>query len=99
MLLRMNMDLMTIDNMMLSGTAVAPPPANKPNTFTNGANYSPSADNIQPPSNTPESTTADNMPAIAKNEPINKPKEDFHQTLRKTVNAGSPQKNQNNKTY
>ena len=97
MLLRMNMDLMTIDNMMLSGTAVVPPPANKPNTFTNGANYSPSADNIQPPSNTPESTTADNMPAIAKNEPINKPKEDFHQTLRKTVNAGSPQKNQNNK--
>jgi flagellar hook-length control protein FliK len=93
----MNMSLMTIDNMMFAAAAVAPPPANKPNAFTNGTNFSPSADNIQPYSNTPESTTADNIPAIVQNEPINKPREDFNQTLHKTVNADSPQKNQNNK--
>jgi flagellar hook-length control protein FliK len=94
--MRMNMDLMTIDNMMFAA-AVAPPPANKANTFTNDTNFSPSADNIQPYSNTPESTTADNIHAIAQNEPINKPRQDFNQTLRKTVNADSPQKNLNNK--
>ncbi len=93
----MNMDLITIDNMMFASAAVAPPPANNPNTFTNGTNFSPSADNIQPPSNAPESTRADNIPAIAQNEPINKPREDFNQTLRKTVKADSPQQNQNNK--
>lgn len=88
---------MTIDNMMFASAAVAPPPAEKPNTFTNGTNFSPSADYIQPYSNTPESTTADNIPAIAQNEPTNKPKQNFNQTLRKTVNADSPQQNQNNK--
>jgi len=93
----MNTNLMTIDNMMFAGTAVAPPPAIKPNTFTSGTNFSPSADNIQPSSNTPESTTADNIPAIAQNKPINKPKEDFNQTLHTTVKADSPQQNQNNK--
>jgi len=93
----MNMDLMTINDMMFAAAAVAPPPANKPNTFTNGTNFSPSADNIQSYSNTPEPITTDNIPAIAKNEPINKPRENFNQTLRKTVNAESPQQNQNNK--
>ncbi|MBC8470095.1 MAG: flagellar hook-length control protein FliK [Planctomycetes bacterium] len=93
----MNMDLMTIDNMMFAAAAVAPPPANKPNTFTNGTNFSPPIDNIQPYSNTPESTTADNIPAVTQNKPINKPRESFNQTLRKTVNVDSPQKNQNNK--
>ncbi|MBW7990830.1 MAG: hypothetical protein FVQ84_12555 [Planctomycetes bacterium] len=95
----MNMDLMTIDNMMFASAAVAPPPANKPNTFTNGTNFSPSSDNIQPYSNAPESTTTDtdNRPAIAQNKSINKPREDFNQTLRKTVKADSPQQNPNNK--
>jgi flagellar hook-length control protein FliK len=93
----MNTNLMTIDNMMFAGTAVAPPHAIKPNTFTYGTNFSPSADNIQPSSNTTESTTADNIPTIAQNKPINKHKEDFHQKLRTTVKADSPQQNQNNK--
>ena len=93
----MNTNLMTIDNTMFAGTAVAPPPATKPNTFTNGTKFSPAADNIQPYSNTPESTTADNMPAIAQKEPINKSRQDFNQTLRTTVKAESPQQNQNNK--
>jgi len=93
----MNMDLMTINNMMFAPAAVAPPPANKLNTFTNGTNFSPSADNIQPYSNTPESTTSDNIPAIAQNEPINKTNQDFKQKLRTTIRAESPQQNQNNK--
>ncbi len=93
----MNMDLMTINNMLFDASAVARPPANKLNTFTNGTNFSPSEDNIQPYSNTSESTTADNIPAIVQNEPTNKPKQDFNQTLRTTVKAESPQQNQNNK--
>jgi len=93
----MNMDLMTINNTMFTGTAVAPPPAAKPNTFTNDTNFSSSADNIQPYYNTHESTMADNMPAIDQNKPINEPREDFNQTLRKTVKADSPDQNQNNK--
>ncbi|MDT8302850.1 MAG: hypothetical protein RQ760_15315, partial [Sedimentisphaerales bacterium] len=90
----MNMDLMTINNTMFAGTAVAPPPAAN---FTNNTIFPQSADNTQPYSNTPESTTADNMQVIGQNKPINKPKEDFNQTLRKTVKADSPQQNQNNK--
>ncbi len=93
----MNMNLTTIDNTMFAAAAVAPPPAAKPNTFTNSTTFSSSTDNIQPSSNTPESTTADNIPAVVQNEPINKPREDFIQTLRKTVKAESPQQNQNNK--
>jgi flagellar hook-length control protein FliK len=93
----MNTNLMTIDNTMFAGTAVAPPPVTKPNTFTNGIKFSPAADNIQPSSNTPESTTADNIPAITQNKPINKSRQDFNQTLRTTVKAESPQQNQNNK--
>ena len=88
---------MTINNTMFAGTAVAPPPVAKPNTFTNGTNFSPSADNIQPYSNTPQPITADNIQPIAHDTPINKPKENFDQTLRKTVKADSPQQNQNNK--
>ena len=93
----MNTNLMTINNMMFTGTAVAPPPATKLNTFANGTNSSPSADNIQPSSKIPESTTTDNMPAIAQNKPTKKTEEDFNQTLRTTVKADSPQQNQNNK--
>ncbi|MCP4613811.1 MAG: hypothetical protein GY845_34410 [Planctomycetes bacterium] len=93
----MNMDLMTTNSMMFAGTAVAPPPAATPNTFSNSTNFSPSADNIQPYSNTFESTTADNIPPIAHDKPINEPKENFDQTLRKTLKADSPQQNQNNK--
>jgi flagellar hook-length control protein FliK len=90
----MNMDLITINNTMFAGTAVAPPPAAN---FTNNTNFSQSAVNTQPYSNTPESTSADNMGAIDQNKPINKPKEDFNQTLRKTVKTDSPQQNQNYK--
>jgi flagellar hook-length control protein FliK len=93
----MNMDMMTINNTMFAETAVASPPAAKPNAFTNGTNFSPSADNIQPYPNTPQPTTADNIQPIAHDKPINKPKENFDQTLRKTVKADSPKQNQNNK--
>ncbi len=93
----MNMDLMTINNMMYAAAAVAPPPANKLNTFTNDTNFSPPADNIQPYSNTAESTTSHNIHAITQNEPTNKTKQDFNQTLRTTVKAESSQQNQNNK--
>ena len=89
--------MMTINNTMFAGTAVASPPAAKPNAFINGTNFSPSADNIQSYSNTTESTTADNIQPIAHDKTINKPKENFDQTLRKTVKADSPQQNQNNK--
>ncbi len=76
----MNTNLQTIDNMLFAGTAVAAPPVPKPNTFANARQFSPTIDHT----NAPESTTADNMPAIARNESVNKPTQDFRQTLRKS---------------
>ena len=79
----MNTNLLTIDNMLFAGAAVAAPPASKPNTFTNATQFSRAADDTPPPSNTPESTTTDNIPTIAQKEPINKSTQDFSHTLHK----------------
>jgi len=88
----MNTNLLTIDNMLFAGTAVAAPPAPKPNTFTNATRLSPAADDTPPPPNTPESTTTDNTPFITRNEPVNKPTQDFRHTLRETVMSKTTQK-------
>ncbi len=92
----MNTNLLTIDNMLFTGTAVAAPPASKPNTFANATHFSPGADDTPPPSNTPESTTTDNTPPIAEKEPINKSTQDFSHTLRKTATTEAPQQDQDN---
>jgi len=92
----MNTNLLTIDNMLFTGTAVAAPPASKPNTFTNATHFSPGADDTPPPSNTPESTTTYNTPPIAEIEPINKSTQDFSHTLRKTAATEAPQQDQDN---
>jgi flagellar hook-length control protein FliK len=86
----MDTNSLTIDNMLFTGTAVAAPPASKPNTFTNATQFSRMADDTPPPSNTPESTTTDNIPTITQNEPANKPMEDFRHTLRKTAKIEAP---------
>jgi flagellar hook-length control protein FliK len=77
--------------MLFTGAAVAAPPASKPNTFANATQFSRAADDTPPPSNTPESTTTDNIPTITQNEPVNKPMEDFRHTLRKTAKIEAPQ--------
>jgi len=77
--------------MLFTGTAVAAPPAPKPNTFTNATQFSRVADDTPPPSNIPESTTTYNIPTITQNEPVNKPLEDFRHTLRKTAKIEAPQ--------
>lgn len=82
--------------MFFTGTAVAAPPAPKPNTFTNATQFSRMADDTPPPPNTPESTTTDNIPTITQNEPVNKPMEDFRHTLRKTAVTETPQQDQDN---
>ncbi len=92
----MNTNLLTIDNMFFTGTAVAAPPASKPNTFTNATQFSRMADDTPPPSNTPESTTTYNMPFIARNEPVNKPTQDFRYASRKTATTETPQQDQVN---
>ena len=92
----MNTNLLTIDNMLCTGTAVAAPPASKPNTFSNATQFSPAPDDTPPPSNTPESTTTDNTPPVTHNEPINKPTQDFSHTLRKTAVTEAPQQDQDN---
>jgi len=92
----MNTNLLTIDNMLFAGTAVAAPPAPKPNTFTNATRFSPSADDTPPPPNTPEPSTTDNAPFIAQNEPINKPAQDFRHTLRETAATEAPPQDQDN---
>ncbi len=85
------MNLLTIDNMLFTGAAVAAPLASKPNTLTNATQFSLAADDTPPPSNTPESTTTDNIHSITQNEPVNKPMEDFRHTLRKTAKIEAPQ--------
>jgi len=92
----MNTNLLTLDNMLFTGAAVAAPPAPRPNTFTNATQFSHVADDTPPPSNTSESTTTDNTPPITHNEPINKPKQDFSHTLRKTAATEAPQQDQDN---
>ncbi len=90
----MNTNLLTIDNMLFAGPAVAAPPAPRPNTFTNATRLSPAADDTPPPPNTPESTTTDNTPTIAQKEPVNKPPQEFRHTLRETVMSKTTQKAQ-----
>ena len=92
----MNTNLLTIDNMLFTGTVIAAPPAPRPNTFTNATQFSPASYDTPPPPNTPESTTTDNTPSIAHNEPVNKPMEDFRHTLRKTAVTEAPQQDQDN---
>ena len=89
-------NLLTIDNILFTGTAVAAPPASKPNTFANATQFSHVADDTPPPPNTPESTTTDNTPPITHNEPINKPTQDFSHTLRKTAATEAPQQDEDN---
>ncbi len=85
-----------MDNMMFAGTALATPPATKPIPFANAKQFSPAADNTHPYSNAPESPTADNISTIAHNEHIYKNKQDFNQTLRKTVKTESARQEQKN---
>ena len=92
----MNTNLLTIDNMWFTGTAIAAPPAPRPNTFTNATQFSPASYDTPPPPNTPESTTTYNTPPITHNEPINKPTQDFSHTLRKTAVTEAPQQDQDN---
>lgn len=89
----MNTNLLTIDNMLFAGTAVAAPPVSKPNTINKATQFSPPTDDIPPLPSTPESTTTDNMPPITHNEPVNKP-QDFSHTLRKTATTEAPQQDQ-----
>jgi len=84
-------NLLTIDNMLFAGTAIAAPPVSKPNTFTNATQFSPAADDTPPPSNTPESTKTDNTSPIAQNEFTNKFTQDFSHTFRKTAVTEAPQ--------
>jgi len=89
-------NLLTIDNTLFTVTAVAAPPASKPNTLTNATQFSSVADDTAPPSHIPGLTTTDNTPSIAQNEPINKPKQGFSHTLRKTAATEATQQDQDN---
>jgi len=89
-------NLLTIDNTLFTVTAVAAPPASKSNTLTNATQFSSVADDTPPPSHIPGLTTTDNTPSIAQNEPINKPKQDFSHTLRKTAATEATQQDQDN---
>ncbi len=88
--------MLTIDNMLFTGTAVAAPPASKPNTFANATQFSRVADDTPPHPNTPKSTTTDNTPSIARKESINKSTQDFSHTLRKTAVTEAHQQDQDN---
>jgi flagellar hook-length control protein FliK len=80
--------------MLFAGTAVAAPPAPRPNAIKKATQFSPATDDTPQPPNSPESTTTDNTPAITQNETLNKPTQDFRQTLRETVTSKTTQKAQ-----
>ena len=88
----MNTDLSTIDNMLFAGTAVAAPPAPKPNTFTNATRLSPAADDTPPIPNTLEPTTTYNTHAVTQNEPP----QDFRHALHKAATDKPPEQSQDN---
>ncbi len=83
--------------MFFTGTAVATPPASKPNAFANATQFSRTADDTPSHSNTPESITSDNIHTITQNESVNKPMEDFRHKLRKTAVTEAPQQEQGTK--
>jgi len=87
---------MTIDNMLFTGTAIAAPPAPRPNEIKKAAQFPSAADDTQPSANTPESITTDNIYTNAHNESINQPPQDFSHTLRKTATTEPPQQDQDN---
>jgi flagellar hook-length control protein FliK len=92
----MNTNLLTIDNMLFAGTAVAAPPAPRPNAIKKATQFSPATDDTLPPPNTPELATTDNIHHITHNEPVNKPTEDFRHTLRKKETTEASQQDQDN---
>ncbi|MHC4310389.1 MAG: flagellar hook-length control protein FliK [Planctomycetota bacterium] len=93
----MNTTSLTIDNMLsVEVSTLSAPPATKPVPSVNATPYYQAPDNSYPSSNTSESITTDNISIITQKESIQKPKQDFIQTLRKTVKTESPQQNQKN---
>ena len=90
----MNTNLLAIDNMLFAGSAVTAPPASRPDAIKKAPHFSPSADDTPSPPNTLEPKTTDNTPFITRNEPVNKPTQDFRHTLRETVMSKTTQKAQ-----
>ncbi len=86
-----------IDNMFVA-TASAVPSPSRPNAVKKAAQFYPTPDDNPPCVNTPETTKTDNTPTSAENEPVNKPPQDFSQTLRKTATAETPPKVDDNTT-
>ena len=88
---------LTIDNMFAATAGAAPAPP-KPNAIKKAAQFSPTPDDNPPPVNIPETTKTDNTPTNAEDELVNKPPQDFSQTLRKTVRTETPPKADGNTT-
>jgi flagellar hook-length control protein FliK len=91
----MDTNLLTIDNMLFTGaTSLKIPSITKPTLSANTTRVSQAPDNTLPHTNTPETITADNISSNPRKEIISKPRDDFNQTLRKTVKAELSQKDQ-----
>ena len=88
---------LTIDNMFVATASAAPVPS-RPNAVKKAAQFSPTPDDNPPFVNIPETTKTDNTPTSAENELVNKPPQDFSQTLRKTVTTETPPKADGNTT-
>jgi len=91
----MDTNLLTIDNMLFTGaTSLKIPSITKPTSSANTTRVSQAPDNTLPHTNTPETITADNISSNPRKEIISKPRDDFNQTLRKTVEAELSQNDQ-----
>ena len=90
----MNTNFVTIDNMLFAGANLASPITSNSTPLSNSYQISPEADTANLASNATESKTADNISDITQDVTVNKPTQDFNNTLRKAVKKQEPQQNQ-----
>jgi flagellar hook-length control protein FliK len=83
---------------MFVAAACAARVPSRPNAVKKAAQFSPTPDDNLPSVNIPETTKTDNTPTSTETELVNKPPQDFSQTLRKTVTTETPPKADGNTT-
>jgi len=92
----MDSNLLTIDNMMFAGTTVPAYNTFNINSIEKTSQPPLISDDSPSPSNTSASIKTDNTCPITLNEPVNKPQQDFSNTLRKTAATKTQSKDKDN---
>lgn len=90
----MNANLLTIDN-MFAGTPRTTSVPSKPDAAGRDTKFSVIPDDKPPQVKAPETTTTDNIPPDAPEQPIDKPQQDFSRTLPEEATTEAPRKVEN----